>query len=110
MSLKFNKMQLVDKTKHEKSYLAGVRAYVSITINDTFKVGGFRVLEHKSGLWVSPPSNNYETANGKKIYDPLFSFVKDEHNAMLFQDIIKKYKEVLNGAEVAEKSEVEAAY
>ena len=107
MSLKFRKMNVLDEEKHNSAYKGGMRAFVDITLNDTIQVNGFRVCDNGKGLWVSPPTQKSEM-KGKTYYFPIFQFEKKEHNDGLAEDIIKKYKAVLQGETIHEK--VESVY
>lgn len=101
MSLVFRKVKI---NNNEGS----IKAFVDITLNETIKLNGFRVLEGKQGLWVSPPTVT-SVYSGKTHYFPIFEFEKKEHNEALAQDIIAQYKKVKAGEKIEEPT-VEPAY
>ena len=80
-----------------------VKAYVSITFDEQFKVTGVSIRENSRGnLFVAMPS--YRTGavnnNGKAVYKQYCNPMTQDFNKELSESILHAYREGLNGKEV----------
>jgi DNA-binding cell septation regulator SpoVG len=69
---------------------------VQITVRD------FKLMESKNGLWVSPPSREYQDGDGKKKYYPFFA-VADAHKDLFQKTCLELLQPFINKAPVTKE-------
>ena len=70
-----------------------LKAFVSIIIDDCFVVSDIKIIEGTNGLFVSMPSKKRKNGTFRDIAHPL----NNETRFRLEQEIIDKYREVIEG-------------
>lgn len=76
-----------------------LRAYVSLTIEDSFVVKDIKIVEGKNGLFVSMPSRRRK--NGK--YQDIAHPINSDFRRKLEDRIFDEYEQVIGDAEVIKR-------
>jgi len=67
-----------------------LKAYATVTLDDSFAVHGLKVLEGEKGLWVSmPATKSKKTGEFKDVFHPISSVARDG----LVDAVLVKYNE-----------------
>jgi len=69
---------------------AKLRAYVDITIEDSFVIHGLKVIEGKNGKFVAMPSRKMPNGEYKDIAHPILTDVRND----ITNSVLAKYEEV----------------
>ncbi len=70
---------------------AKLRAYVDITIEDSFVIHGLKVIEGKNGKFVAMPSRKMPNGEYKDIAHPILTDVRND----ITNSVLAKYEEVV---------------
>ncbi|NOZ76664.1 MAG: septation protein spoVG [Euryarchaeota archaeon] len=70
-----------------------LRAYATVTLDDSYVVHGLKVMEGENGLWVSMPAQRTRKGEFKDVFHP----VTKEARAALVDAVLSKYEEVSQG-------------
>jgi len=82
-----------------------LRAYVSITFDDSFVVHDLRVIDGNKGMFVAMPSKRLPNGDHKDIAHPINTEIREKiQNAVL--DVYRRELEESPQAKVEEKEEV----
>ena len=80
-----------------------LKAYVTVTFDDSFVVHNVKVIEGKSGVFIAMPSRRTKTGEYKDIAHPINS----DFRAELQQMILDRYAELPHDSEVLHPDELE---
>ncbi|RMF88970.1 MAG: septation protein spoVG [Methanobacteriota archaeon] len=71
-----------------------LRAYATVTLDNSFAVHGLKVLEGEKGLWVSmPATRSKKTGEFKDVFHP----ISPEAREGLINAVLEKYNEEEQG-------------
>ena len=86
---------------------AKLKAFASITLENSFVIRGLKVIEGKTGTFVAMPSRKRKDGEYQDIAHPINNDARDEMERI----ILEKYREELQRAELGEPSEItDASY
>ncbi len=63
---------------------SGLKAYVSITFDNSFVIHNIRIMDGKNGLYVSMPSKKLANGEFKNIAHPISSDFRDKLTKAVF--------------------------
>jgi stage V sporulation protein G len=78
-----------------------LKAYATVTLDDSYVIHGLKVLEGENGLWVSMPATRTRKGDFKDIFHPI---TKDAR-AALVDAVIAKYEELAQAPSQPEAQE-----
>ena len=115
MSVKCERINILDPKKHQVAYNAGIRAFVDLTINDLERRRGYRVLDHGNGIWCAPPANRYTWKDKKGVEhtenDAWVEYINPDHENGIKEKCIEFYNLAKKGNSPISKAEpVELPY
>ncbi len=98
-------MEITDVRLRKIETEGKLRAYVSITFDDSFVVHDLRVIDGNKGMFVAMPSKRLPNGDHKDIAHPINTEIREKiQNAVL--DVYRKELEEAPQAKVEEKEEV----
>jgi len=77
-----------------------LRAYVSITFDDSFVIHDLRIIDGRKGMFVAMPSKLLPNGNHKDIAHPINTEVRE----MIQNAVLKEYRETEDEAQSGEKT------
>jgi stage V sporulation protein G len=81
-----------------------LKAYVTITFDDSFVVHNIKVIEGKSGVFIAMPSRRTKTGDYKDIAHPIHSDFREALQAQ----ILDAYKQLPEDSDFIAEEELEA--
>jgi len=63
--------EITDVKIYRTTNTGNLKAYASVTLDDSYVVHGLRVLEGENGLWVSMPASRNRRGEYKDIFHPI---------------------------------------
>ncbi|MBE3092691.1 MAG: septation regulator SpoVG [Chloroflexi bacterium] len=98
-------MEITDVRLRKIETEGKLRAYVSITFDDSFVVHDLRVIDGNKGMFVAMPSKRLPNGDHKDIAHPINTEIREKiQNAVL--DVYRRELEEAPQAKVEEKEEV----
>ncbi|MFH1001810.1 MAG: septation regulator SpoVG [bacterium] len=98
-------MEITDVRLRKIETEGKLRAYVSITFDDSFVVHDLRVIDGNKGMFVAMPSKRLPNGDHKDIAHPINTEIREKiQNAVL--DVYNRELEEAPQAKVEEKEEV----
>ena len=82
---------------------AKLKAFASITLDDSFVIRGLKIIEGKSGTFIAMPSRKRKDGEYQDIAHP----INNEARAMMERAILEAYKEALEMNQVTEPPDVD---
>jgi stage V sporulation protein G len=65
-----------------------LKAYATITLDDSYVIHGLKIMEGEGGLWVSMPASKNKRGEFKDIFHPITREARD----ILVKAVIDKYE------------------
>ncbi|GAB6090385.1 septation regulator SpoVG [Spirochaeta dissipatitropha] len=88
-------MEITDIRIRNVSSGGKLKAYVTITFDDSFVVHNLKIIEGKTGVFIAMPSRKTKSGEFKDVAHPIHA----DFRASLQEQILKAYEEhVLNGS------------
>lgn len=96
-------MQITDIRIRRVAAEGKLKAYVTVTFDDSFVVHNVKVIEGKSGVFIAMPSRRTKTGEYKDIAHPINS----DFRTSLQKSILDKYAELPEDTEFMSEDELE---
>ena len=96
-------MQITDIRIRRVAAEGKLKAYVTVTFDDSFVVHNVKVIEGKSGVFIAMPSRRTKTGEYKDIAHPINS----DFRTTLQETILERYQELPHDSEVVPEDELE---
>ncbi len=80
-----------------------LKAYATVTLDESFVVHGIKVLEGENGLWVSMPASKNKKGEYKDVFHPI---TKDSRESLV-NAVIQAYESGPSDGEEAPKESTE---
>jgi stage V sporulation protein G len=96
-----NSMEITSITIRKMGSEGKMKAIVSVTFDNAFVVHDIKVIEGTNGYFIAMPSRKTQDGEFKDIVHPINS----EFREKLSGEVLKKYREALESAEVAQQQE-----
>lgn len=97
-------MQITDIRVRRVASEGKLKAYVTVTFDDSFVVHNVKIIEGKSGVFIAMPSRKTKTGEYKDIAHPIHS----DFRAALQDQILEAYHKLPDDAEIMPIHEMEA--
>jgi stage V sporulation protein G len=97
-------MQITDIRIRRVAAEGKLKAYVTVTFDDSFVVHNVKVIEGKSGVFIAMPSRRTKTGEYKDIAHPINSDFRTE----LQDTILERYMALPHDSETIPDDELEA--
>jgi stage V sporulation protein G len=97
-------MQITDIRIRRVAAEGKLKAYVTVTFDDSFVVHNVKVIEGKSGVFIAMPSRRTKTGEYKDIAHPINS----DFRASLQKMILDRYAELPENSEIVPDEELDA--
>jgi stage V sporulation protein G len=88
--------EITDVRIYKMEGTGNLKAYATVTLDDSYVVHGLRVIEGEAGLWVSMPANKNKRGEFKDIFHPITKEARD----ILVEAVLDKYKSSVNEADL----------
>src|SRR5882757_2531222 len=97
-------MQITDIRIRRVASEGKLKAYVTVTFDESFVVHNVKIIEGKSGVFIAMPSRKTKTGEYKDIAHPINSDFRSD----LQRQILARYEELPHDSEVISFDELEA--
>lgn len=78
-----------------------LKAYATVTLDDSYVIHGLKVLEGENGLWVSMPATRTRKGDFKDIFHP----ITKEARSALVDTVLAKYEELAQESSQSESQD-----
>ncbi len=102
-------MQVTDVRIRKIQTDGKLRAYVSITFDDSFVVHDLRIIDGRKGMFVAMPSKLLPNGNHKDIAHPINTEVREEIQSAVLKEYEATEQEARDSEEPSEMEEVESS-
>ncbi len=96
-------MQITDIRIRRVAAEGKLKAYVTVTFDESFVIHNVKVIEGKSGVFIAMPSRRTKTGEYKDIAHPINSDFRNE----LQDSILRQYAELPHDSETMPHDEIE---